>query len=113
MQCNFNFRLLFNADFKAVVCVISPDKTLYGADDVGFVKKFANTGKDVGWSAVNFDIVLRNSRNIAQLGRHLAIDPMESSSGLAIQGLKPVLILTCDTDDNFTIALGKISLALY
>ena len=95
-----------------MVCVISPDKTLYGADDVGFVQKFANVGKDVGWSAINFDIVLRNSRNIAQLGRHLAIDPTEGSSGLAIQGLRPVFILTCEPSDNITIALGKTSLAL-
>ena len=93
--------------------MISPDKTVYNMENNGIVQEFVNVGKDVGWSAVNFDIVLRNSRNIAQLGHHLAIDPMEGSSGLAIQGLKPVLILTCDTDDNFTIALGKISLALY
>ena len=89
--------------------MISPSKL---TDDVP--KFVSELEKDFGWSAVNFSIVLRNSRNIAKLGQHLADDPTEGSSGLAVLGPKPVLILAYTesdgtTDDMYTVALGKIS----
>ena len=68
---------------------------------------------DAKWSTIHLNIVLRNSRNIAKLGNHLANNSMEGSSGLAILGPRPVLILYNGTqEDMYTVALGKISLAL-
>ena len=95
-----------------MACVISPDKerriraTRYGV--VNATKFASEMGKDFGWSTVHFSIVLRNPRNIAQLGQHLADDPLEGSSGLAIQGPKPVLILISHYNDKLTFAIGKI-----